>query len=259
MNLKSLPLLLLLLTLSSIAISQNQDPGDVIFLKDGSFIKGSIMEYKVNEHVRIKTLEGKVQEYDVANLKKIKNRGFSSIKFFTPQKSGYFNVTTLGFTSYRGSYSDIISTPAFETINGYQFGSKYLVGLGTGLEVMERRGFAPVFADFKYMFRTSKFSPYVGARAGYMIAFPETGNGNNFWGGYVPPKYHGGAIAGVEAGIRGYLGNRIGMIFGIEYRFQQDRAEISDSFWNGEDYISFPVTEITNMHKFGMKLGIIFH
>ena len=41
---------------------------DVVYLKDGSIIKGSIIEYFVNDYVIIESLNGKVYRYKAAEI-----------------------------------------------------------------------------------------------------------------------------------------------------------------------------------------------
>ncbi len=67
----SLGVAMLVFALALAAVGQTQKTVDVIYLKSGSVVKGTILEAVPNKSVRIQTLEGKVKSYKMNTVKKL--------------------------------------------------------------------------------------------------------------------------------------------------------------------------------------------
>jgi len=106
-----------------ISISLSQDYQDVIHLKDGSTVKGIIIETKPNEYIKIKSGENifvyQMEQIDVIKKEEIKGYSFqdpnSSRYFFAPTaipiglENSYIRTTWLFFPSYGFALSENVS------------------------------------------------------------------------------------------------------------------------------------------------------
>lgn len=119
-------LILLLLVLLPILINAQNDYQDIIYLKNGSIIKGTITEQIPNKTIKIKT-ENNIFVYKMEEVEKITNNEKSlstkkKSKKYTKQK-GYIGVSA-GINIPIGSFSDLKegrATTGFQ-LNPIQFG-----------------------------------------------------------------------------------------------------------------------------------------
>tara|TARA_B100001123_G_C15275049_1_gene1011817 strand:+ start:152 stop:985 length:834 start_codon:yes stop_codon:yes gene_type:complete len=113
---------LIILALVSISISEEYQ--DVVYLNDGSIIKGIIIETEPNQYIKIKSGENifvyQMDQIDVIKKEKLERYSFkdpnNSRYFFAPTASpissgnSYIRTTWLFFPSYGFSLSENIST-----------------------------------------------------------------------------------------------------------------------------------------------------
>ncbi|MGM0407206.1 MAG: hypothetical protein ACQERU_04435 [Bacteroidota bacterium] len=81
-----------------------QETKDVVYLKNGSVIKGEITEMILNEHIKIKTADGSIFVYPFSEIEKTGKEEISNFTSTTNKTSGddnefmseYFNQSSLG-------------------------------------------------------------------------------------------------------------------------------------------------------------------
>ena len=83
----------LLIILSLVSFVFNQDYQDVIYLKNGSIIKGVIIETKPNEYIKIKSGEN-IFVYQINQIDIIKKEEIEGYFFEDPNSSRYFFAPT---------------------------------------------------------------------------------------------------------------------------------------------------------------------
>ena len=175
---------------------------DVVYLKDGSIIKGIIIEQVPYKYIKIETADKSVFVFQMYKIKKIdkeiieiKNNRTSNFSFKSSQKKrkmlsdnktysneneiynsesalqlGYRRIIELGtiggsgFLSYRNGLK-------ISLINTYQFTPLFSLGVGTGLEQNFGNNITnytalPIFADFRARFINKKVSPYISLGIG---------------------------------------------------------------------------------------------
>lgn len=138
-NLKSLkPLLILLLLLPVIIHAQIKNKRDVVYLKNGSIIKGTIIEIIPNQNIKIETADGSIFTYtmeevertsieevgrykrDADRREKLSEQGVGKIERFWP--TGYFIMPRVG--------------PSL-TLESFVSGLEISAGLITGIQINE--------------------------------------------------------------------------------------------------------------------------
>lgn len=139
--------------------AQAQGQADVVTLKNGSVIKGFIVEQVPNQSIKIQTRDGNIFVYsmdEVAKLsKEVSSRqSYRQRNVFTPSKynnskdRGYYGVAEFGYGFGVDDYKlDRISVGI---VNGYKLDYYFAVGLGIGLNYYkEYFGNIPVYAHFR--------------------------------------------------------------------------------------------------------------
>jgi len=193
---------------------------DVIYLKNGSVVKGMITEFAPTKSYTIKTADGSIFVFKVEEIEKIakelipnsanSNRAINSDSFV----AGYRGVIEGGFGASSGSYG--LNTVCFAISNGYQFNKKLYAGIATGLNYypssvagVDGFGLIPLYLDGRYSFLPKNpVSPYASLGAGFSFDPQQSFEGA---GGYLNPSV-GAQIA---------VGNKYKINLGFNYRIQQ--------------------------------------
>ena len=151
---------------------------DVVYLKNGSVVRGTIIEQVPNESIKIQTSDGSIFAYPMVEVQKMTReqairvtRGSVSNGFrhnFAPQRGyrGFVEVGGgLGISDWAGDYVGLT------TSHGYQFNPYIFAGAGVGAnyDFGNEIIFIPVFADFKYNVLNSSITPMFGAKIGYTV------------------------------------------------------------------------------------------
>lgn len=252
--------ILSLLCLFTLAALHGTAQNDILRLKNGSFIRGTIIEYIVGDHVKIKTEEGKVYEFPASEVLTA-GAGTGSVRSALPKtitfkNKGYYNITSLGFMFGNNGWLRI--NPGLYTVNGYQWNPHVMTGLGLGVEYMEGGGKLPITANFQYNFLKTGSTPIAEAFAGYTIS----GKSNafvNWWGEDLNARNYGGFTSGASFGFRAFTGQNVGIVLTGGYRFQMLKARFNETFWNGNESFTHEVVQNSFHNRFTLRFGLIFN
>lgn len=161
-------LLFALITIVSFGQSNYQD---VVYLKNGSIIRGTIIEQVPNKSIKIETADRSVFVYQMDEIEKltkevIQGKSGGSLSNSGLQ-SGYKGIVELGYQIGTGDYG--MDRLKLNIINGYQINPYFSLGFGTGLRYyfIAEAALIPVFADFRANFMNNKISPYLSLGVGY--------------------------------------------------------------------------------------------
>ncbi|KAA6303558.1 MAG: hypothetical protein EZS26_000109 [Candidatus Ordinivivax streblomastigis] len=158
---------------------------DIIYLKNGSVIRGTVIEQVPNQSLKIETVDRNVFVYKMDEIEKMTkevveqtNRQTNKqpteqrrIAYQSSPNSGYKGIIDLGYSAGVGNYG--IDRVNWNFINGVQINPHFAVGLGFGLRYFCSNGsdvlFIPIFADFRVNFTDNDVSPYFALDAGYSL------------------------------------------------------------------------------------------
>lgn len=249
--------LLSLFLLISMGVFGQTNYQDVVYLKNGSKIKGMITEFVPNVSYTITTNDGSVFVCAIGDILKIAKEAIVTSAVIKQTDSlrlvpvaldhprneeftkGYRGIVELGYGLKTGKYG--LDVTNFNFVNGYQLSPKMFVGVGTGFKYFTESKFTliPLYADFKYSFLDQKVSPMFGFSAGFSF------NPNN---GFEGEGFLFNPCIGAQ--IKGPQNMRFNI--GINYQTQQ---------------MNFLVLEpggkfLTNVIRFsesaGITLGLVF-
>ncbi len=238
-----------LCVLSLLSFSQNNKT-DVVYLIDGSIIRGTIVEYFIEDYVIIETTNSKIYKFPAQDIKNVN----ADISQPFAIKGGYFNNTSFGVLIGENNYNNPLVNFTFNMINGYQINNHLQTGIGIGVDVIYQQLFFPVFFDFKYHMRESSFSPFIGAFGGYSFQTEKDEEKPRYWDYYYSQnEIKSGHMYGIEIGIRNYTKENLGYTLSIGYRFQYLSAKYQDWSYNVE------VLEEHYLNRFKLTIGIIFN
>ena len=232
-------LLFALITTVSFGQSNYQD---VVYLKNGSIIKGTIIEQVPNKSIKIETADRSVFVYQMDEIEKltkevIQGKSGGSLSNSGLQ-SGYKGIVELGYQIGTGDYG--MDRLKLNIINGYQINPYFSLGFGTGLRYYfdAEAALIPVFADFRANFMNNKISPYLSLGVGY--SFDAT---NDFEGV--------GFLLNPTVGVSFKVSDKSAMNVGLGYEMQK-----MDFFYYDGYYGYYSSSE--NSGAISINVGISF-
>jgi len=242
-------LMMLAILCTGIGTTAAQTFQEIVYLKNGSVIRGTIIEQVPNESLKIRTSDGSIFAYEMTDVEKItkeqvgnrfagrtvanETSGFgSSLNGLGPQK-GYRGFVDLGYTIGTGDFG--LDRIEFSTSHGYQILPCFYAGAGAGAHYYFDADAVeiPIFADFRADLLNHSVCPFIDLKIGYTV--------HEDTGFYLNPQF----------GVRFAVGPKTAVNLGIGYTMQ--RIEFS---YYDEYYGSF--SDSVNCGGFSIKLGFEF-
>jgi hypothetical protein len=151
---------------------------DVVHLKNGSIIRGIIVEQIPGKSIKIETADKNLFVYKIDEIEKMtkeqvkkSQNTYGSDNFDTNFESGYKGIVELGYMIGTGNYG--IDRIKLNIINGYQVNPNFYFGIGTGLRYYTGNGFdaaiIPIFADLRGTLVLDNVVPYLSLDVGYPL------------------------------------------------------------------------------------------
>ena len=231
---KLLLVLTLLLSISTYVAAQNYT--EVVYLKNGSIIKGVIIEQVPNVSLKIKTGDGSLiicQMSDVTKITK-EERYTRDYRKDTNDRKDF---------AYIGDVSDYnASKIELSTTHGYQFNNYFFVGGGVAFNYYTDADLyaAPIYANFRANFINKKVTPFADVKAGYAVGDIE------------------GAYASIGVGVRFSLKGKKALNLALMYNFQDYDATTDYSYSYGGHYYHNSWNDTWELHGVGARFGFEF-
>ena len=197
--------ILLIVNTMQIQNANAQNHEDVIYLKNGSVIKGIVIEQQPNESLKIRTRDGNVLVYQMSEVDKMTrlgrgignagdadynnyeemaygNSGYRrrSNEFNTPK--GYLGLVDfgvgIGLDKFKGHRISLAM------INGYRVAPQFAMGVGIGIHGLfhgkelnpQDEAIMPIFLHLRSDFTNRRMTPFLAFNVGYNLSLT---------GGYV--------------------------------------------------------------------------
>lgn len=251
-------LLFMLLTAGSLLAQE--DYRDVIYLKDGSVVKGIINRQVPGESIVLQIGEDSTTQYALGDvdhirrerLKTDKPKGIFILDSIPPRSlaaaieaGALFGFKANDENGRFYNYSNRFFT--LSAVFGYRLSRKLFLGAGAGFEIDTRKYTqVPIFANLRYTFLHKRVSPFIDQKFGAaFLILPVNKNYRND-GGPI-----GGATLQTQLGVRVYATNRVQLGLSALYRFQHFRGNILVNETYRLNYYSAA-------HYLGFTAGIIF-
>lgn len=218
---------------------------EVVYLKNGSRIKGVIIEQIPNVSLKIQTADGSLFVCEMDDVEKItkeattrpirqsssRNRSESGYK-----TRGYKGFVDLGYTAGVGDYA--IGRFELTTSHGFQFNPYLFLGGGTGFQIYHEADVVtmPIFVDFRANFTKGSIVPFAGVKAGYSAQLTDDGG----VGFYCAPS----------VGVKFMVNRRMALNLTAGYTVQMIDIGYSDNYYNYSGSV--------NMGGVSFKVGLEF-
>lgn len=240
---KLLLLLTLLLSISTYVAAQNYT--EVVYLKNGSVIKGVIIEQVPNVSLKIKTGDGSLIICQMNEVEKIIKEERYTRDYRTDIDNRKAARNTLkgykGFVDF-GYIADLSDYDAnkieISTSHGYQFNNYFYLGGGVAADFYTDADLiaVPIFVDFRANFINKKVTPFADIKTGYSVGDVE------------------GAYVSTGIGVRFSLKGKKAINLKLEYNYQQYNDHGDYSYNN--NYYSYDYDY--DLEGLGFKVGFEF-
>ena len=218
---------------------------DVVYLKNGSIIRGTILEQKPGEYVKIESRCSNIWVFrsdEIARV--IKEEVPVTDKGETTRANGFLNITDMGILAGKGK--ETRDAPfSLHTINGYRFKNRIFCGAGFGIEFLDVT-YVPLFTDLRYSFTHNTISPFLYLQTGYNLPL------ENESFDYAQVEEKGGLLLNPGAGVRFSINPRTSIQISVSYRYQELKS-IVRYFWPEDE-----ITRYEYLHRLGIRFGFYF-
>lgn len=234
---------------------------DVLYLKDGSIIRGRLISYEATGKVRVEIIGKNVLVFDAEDVARRTFEARPKEKRNRMERlpvnykyRGYYNLTQLGMLLHNPNnwrYTQQESPQSFnlQMVNGYRFNRFVQTGLGLGLSFFQRGYTMPIFAELRGDILKSEITPHYYFSGGYSIPLY---NGDDLYSEDANPEIVGGLLADVGVGIKVNTPGQVSWVLTAGYRIQQSEHRYIDPWSLAR------VVESYTHRRLSVQLGMMF-
>ncbi len=186
--LKTLALILCLLAAHFGYSQANME--DVVYLKNGNILRGTIIEHVPNKSIKLQMMDRSVNNFTYDEIEKMEQEPRPVTKVATLpagpgfKSSGYLFIAELGFSAgigttriHNNNYVNKDNAIGIRMVHGAYIDEHWTFGLGIGFEKYKESDFIPITLDTRATLVNGKISPFFGLNAGYGIGLDQMSNG----------------------------------------------------------------------------------
>jgi hypothetical protein len=226
---------------------------DVVYLKNGSIIRGIIIEQVPNVSLKLKTSDGNLFVFRIEEVEKItkeqtaaKTRGRDAEPSPAPsfgdgeiKQKGYSMIAeicpSIGIDDMDGKTSI-----GLQVINGYQINPHLNIGAGLGLHKhFGGNTYAPIFLDLRIAFMPKRVSPFLDLAGGWALGLVDEKES----GVYLNPSF----------GVRFFVSRNTALQMSLGYRYQE--TSVTYQGWDPYGYYNIK-EETDNLNAITLKFGV---
>lgn len=239
-------LCIFLLIVSSLAAQKGKV---YVQLKNGSVLNGKLIEPTSGENIH---LQSKSNIY-VISKEKVDTIVDNKYKLHADVVYVPWFIKAEYGIMFGNSDSEEDKISFFHGLASYEVHKNIYCGLGAGIEYYQQRSYVPLFSNFEYRFRDTKFSPYLFLKAGYLIPAEKKKVSSVYDSvkpGNMHPKYlnaSGGVLLSPGIGVSQMFGPNFGMSLSAAYRYHEINYSGKEEYELEQRY-----------NRFVLTLGVIF-
>lgn len=183
-------LVLLFVIIATLSFGQN-DYQDVVYLKNGSIIRGVIIERIPNKSIKIETTDRNIFVFEMDEIEKFTKEPYQDKEVNTQDNSNSFqedkrrnsaknssnrsvynSIIELGYQKGIGDYG--MSRVKLDFVSSFRLNPYFALGFGAGLRYyFDGDLLTPYYADIRVYFMDNKVTPYLSLAAGYSFNFSD--------------------------------------------------------------------------------------
>jgi hypothetical protein len=224
----------------------SQKSRDVLYLKNGSIINGTLVEVSNNQY-KIRTSDGSIFIFSGTEVE----RYTKELSVFEGRKQ-----KGLGLALESGFLMGAPDNPhpmpfSFNCLVNYTYNTKNVFGIGTGVEFIEQP-FTPLYVEYKYLISERRTSPFFFLRGGalFHLAGDKESNSSTYPQYNYTKGYKGGASLTIGTGVS-WAKEFNETYLSFAYRYAR-------TSYTQDDYLQHETTYINNYNRLEIKFGFKF-
>jgi len=221
---------------------------DAVYLKNGSIIRGKILETIVGKTIRIETVGRNVlvlPESDIEHV--VLDEPMPVLESNEANHSGYNALADVGFLGGNDNNLSLMLT------NSWQFKNRISVGAGFGIEKFGYQ-VMPVYADVRYNFLKGNISPFIYMQGGYAFPLGSSKEEEN----YKETNLEGGGLLNPGIGLQFNFSKRNALIVSLGWRYQELHKKWEYTYWYySADDQSYEGIDF--YRRIAIRIGFIFN
>lgn len=233
--------------------SQNPQYEDVVYLKNGSVIRGIITEQIPNESIRIQTADRNIFVFEISQVEKITKEEIPAEFISKSDTDLPDKYKTNGF---EGGMDVLLAIDiehgepvlGLHTHFGYRFIPQLYVGAGTGVELMFDRNNLPLFMQIRTDFIEARVTPFFSANVGYTLSWVNDETGSDWGGFFIEP----------EMGVRFNISQNFGLNLSSAFKFQRGYESYRYYDYGYPEPMEIITKDETVFRFFSFKVGFSF-
>lgn len=228
---------------------------DVVYLENGSVIRGQVMEYDPNGNIKIEIYGGSILVYKSSEVLKIEKETIQVAREVKEKKrsnhkvpnTGLYGTVAVGTLGGLGDWGEPTPGISLKGVAGWYF--HRLLGVGGGVGMMNLGGptFVPVFANIRGNFMKSTASLFYDINIGYGIGVVNPIS-SGFW---RMESATGGLYLRPSIGVRFPSTKQTHVFLDFGYVIQFSSSTYLD--WNNN-----PIFEKRTIYRPSFRVGITF-
>jgi hypothetical protein len=233
-----------MLILNFVAINNYcQKTEDVLYLKNGSIIRGKIISNKTDSIFKIQSKDGNIWAFKAKETDSIKKEKYQSKnEKYVIKKTGFSTITDIGlFLPLKESSGGYLS---FGVAPTYFIFPNFSAGFGLNLDLNNQTYF-PVYADLHYYINRKNIAHFLQFSIGH--AFPKEKEINIE---YRSLENKGGLYIAAGFGIELPQNENTSILMSFTYRYQQNNYKSKP----GDTYYEL----IDKNNRYAIKFGLLF-
>ena len=224
----------------------SQRTRDVLYLKNGSVINGSLMEITDNQY-KIRTSDGSIFVFASEGVDKY----VKDVHTFVGRKNSGIGVALESGFLAGSQQSQYVLPFSFNCLVNYTMNTKNIFGLGSGVEFLGQ-AFTPLFVEYKRLIFDRKTTPFMFLRGGGLIHIAKDEGTTDI----VQPQYN------YPIDYKGGFSMAIGT--GISWAKEENETYLSFAYryartsYNEETYPNLKANYKLNYNRLEIKFGFKF-
>lgn len=243
--------------------AQAQKMQDVVYLHDGSILKGQVLAFQPEGKIRVEILGGSVLVYPASAVKELKKEPVPTnlLTNESPKATEGIPLKTKGLYSVSQAHANFgkdynyqiqVGTGISQTV-GYQFNQWIGLGLGTGFSSIGNKSFVPIFSEARGYFSKDVSGFFYSLAAGYAYAFKHGIDQFSFSNNNT--KAEGGLWVYPAIGYRFKSSKKMNACLDLGYCIQKASYEYNAPDWTGNPTV---YTEDNTWKRLTLRFGILF-
>ncbi len=226
-------ILLFSLLLATVVVSAQTNMDEVVYLKDGSSVRGLIIEMVPGTSISICDQKGTMHDFAMSAVAKIRRESRPK-----PPKPPFYAAIEVGLTDFpipKQLYKKNIPLFSVNVIGGVKAAKKFYTGIGFGADVYGQRTYhLSAYWHMRAFFTDKRIAPYFELNAGYNGLVYNSSIGYSRY--YYPSSHQNGGMVNPSVGVKIAVATKVAVTVSAGYKFVVFSGSDASRYYYSNNY-----------------------